>query len=157
MLRFGDAFLVSENRIRTMTDEIEEPEPEIPPEYRADIDMDAYDSEELDPPDWITDLDREILALLGNTGVIMTPAVIAKNIERARSSISRRLNTLEAGGMVEKVERGHYKISDEGHARMIQDVPMAPPKGVDSDENWLSIKILTPEEIKELKEKGRLD
>jgi DNA-binding transcriptional ArsR family regulator len=140
-----------------MTDEIEGPEPEIPPEYRADIDMDAYDSEELDPPDWITDLDREILALLGNTGVIMTPAVIAKNIDRARSSISRRLNTLEAGGMVEKVERGHYKISDEGHARMIQDVPVAPPEGVDSDEDWMAFRILKPEEVTKIEEEGRLD
>jgi DNA-binding transcriptional ArsR family regulator len=139
-----------------MTDEIDGPEPEIPPEYQADIDMDAYDWEDLDPPDWITDLDREILALLGNTRVIMTPAVIAKNLDRARSSISRRLNTLEAGGMVEKVERGHYKISDEGHARMYEKIPCEAPDGANKKEGWVTYKILTPEKKEELEEKGRL-
>lgn len=139
-----------------MTDETRAPEPEIPPQMQADVDLGAYDWEKLDPPEWLTDLDREILALLGNSMIIMTPAVIAKNIDRSRSSVSRRLNTLEAGGMVEKVERGHYRISDEGHAKMYQKIPVTPPEG-HKGENWVTYRILTPKELDQFEEDGKLD
>jgi len=140
-----------------MTDDHGPPEPDpIPARLRADIDTDEYDWEDLDPPEWITDLDREILALLGRTKVIMTPALIAKNIDGTRSSVSRRLSTLQAGGMVEKVERGHYRISDEGHARMYEEVPVTAPPGSDEDENWITWTILTPDELEELQENGEL-
>lgn len=130
-----------------MAEENRPPEPEpIPEKFRADIDLDSYDWEELDPPEWITDLDREILALLGNSGLIMTPSIIAKNTDRSRSSVSRRLNTLEAGEMVEKVERGHYKISDEGYARMLQKLRW---KDEESDTEWVSNRILSPDELAE--------
>jgi len=64
-------------------------------------------------PEWTTDLDKEILELL-NSEIIMTPAVIAENIDRSRGAVSRRLGTLEAGGLVEKQGRGKYKISSDG-------------------------------------------
>jgi predicted transcriptional regulator len=135
-----------------------EPEPE-PPEphpldklrakYGVTWDTDEYDHEELDPPDWITDLDREICVLLSR-GLIFTPSLIAKNLDRPRSSISRRLNTLEAGGIVEKIERGHYTLTDEGHARMLETVEVDKieenPKP-DDDRNWVTFKVLTPEEV----------
>lgn len=119
----------------------------IADKHRVDIPVDEYDWKELDPPDWITDLDREILALLGNSRLIMTPAIIAKNIDRPRSSVSNRLNTLEAGGMVEKVERGHYRISDEGFARMRQKIPA---EIIGGPEDLVSYRILTPEEVESL-------
>jgi DNA-binding transcriptional ArsR family regulator len=133
--------------------------PDIPPEqvpdkYRAEIDLTGYDYEELDPPDWITDLDREILALLGNSRLVITPAIIAKNIDRSRSSVSRRLNTLGAGGMVEKVERGHYKITEEGLARMYREVPVEAPPERDDDENWRTYRIPTPKDLEEIEENG---
>lgn len=64
-------------------------------------------------PEWATDLDREIVKIL-NSELIMTPAVIAENIDRSRGAVSRRLGTLEAGGLVEKHGRGKYKITSEG-------------------------------------------
>ena len=64
-------------------------------------------------PEWTTDLDKEILELL-NSELIMTPAVIAENIDRSRGAVARRLGTLEAGGLVEKHGRGKYKITAEG-------------------------------------------
>jgi DNA-binding transcriptional ArsR family regulator len=139
-----------------MTDEVNPPEPEIPPEYQAEVELDD-DWEELEPPDWITDLDREILALLGNHLIIMTPSIIAKNIDRSRSSVSRRLNTLEAGGLVEKVERGHYKISKEGLSRMQEEIPFESPLEEDDDRIWYSYKIPTPKQIEELEENEKLD
>lgn len=117
-------------------------------DYGYKIDITSYNFESLDPPDWITDLDREILALLGRSQLIMTPSIIGKNIDRSRSSISRRLNTLEAGKMVEKVERGHYRITDEGYARMAVEVTSDDLESI--PDGFKTIKILTPDEIREI-------
>ena len=126
----------------------------IPRDMRVDLDFAEFDWEEMEPPEWITGLDREILSLLGNTAIILTPAVIAKNIDRSRSSVSRRLSTLEAGDMVEKTERGHYQISNEGYARMTQRFPTEPPE--DQEGNSILTKILTSEELEELDREGKL-
>lgn len=64
-------------------------------------------------PEWTTEMDREILEVLSRLR-ILTPAVIADNIGRSREAVSRRLNTLEAGGLVSKVERGKYTITIDG-------------------------------------------
>lgn len=104
-----------------------------------------YDHEELSPPDWITDLDREICKLLA-TGLILTPSVIGKNIDRPRSSISNRLSTLEAGGLVEKVERGHYKLTEKGYATMLETVEVERSEGGSEEKTWTTTKVLSPEE-----------
>jgi hypothetical protein len=116
-------------------------------EHGFNLTTGSYNHEDMDPPDWITDLDREICGLLRH-GLILTPSVLAKNLDRPRSSISRRLNTLEAGNIVEKVERGHYKMTEEGLARMLQKVTVEelgeePPYSGD----WHAVKILSPEEV----------
>lgn len=64
-------------------------------------------------PDWLTDMDKEILEVL-TTDLILTPSVIAENIGRSRKGVSNRLNALQAGGVVEKIDRGKYRISDKG-------------------------------------------
>lgn len=63
-------------------------------------------------PEWTTEMDREILEIL-NTELVLTPTVIAENIDRSRGAISRRLNALEAGGLVKKTDRGKYVITKE--------------------------------------------
>lgn len=67
-------------------------------------------SEEL--PEWTTEMDREILKVLCSE-LVLTPAIIAENIDRSREAVSRRLNTLEAGELVKKVERGKYQITND--------------------------------------------
>jgi len=124
-------------------------------EQGFDLTTGTYDHEEMAPPDWITDLDREICGLLRH-GLILTPSVLAKNLDRPRSSISRRLNTLEAGNIVEKVERGHYKMTEEGYAKMIEKVSMKelgedPP----DSQTWYTTKILSPEEAERLENNER--
>lgn len=57
-------------------------------------------------------MDREILEVLCSE-LVLTPAIIAENIGRSREAVSRRLNTLEAGELVRKVDRGKYRITDE--------------------------------------------
>ena len=124
-------------------------------EHGFNLTTGSYDHEEMDPPDWITDLDREICGLLRH-GLILTPSVLAKNLDRPRSSISRRLNTLEAGNIVEKVERGHYKMTEEGLARMLQTVNV---ENIEDDPepepDWTVMKVLTPEEAEKLEASER--
>lgn len=72
---------------------------------------------ENDLPDWATEMDEEILEML-NIGWTFTPTVISDNIDRSREAVSRRLNTLEAGGLVEKVDRGKYRITEEADGMM---------------------------------------
>lgn len=57
--------------------------------------------------------DERILELL-STGMMLSPQVIAKNIGKSRSHVSRRLSELTDYGLVERVERGYYEITDLG-------------------------------------------
>lgn len=66
-----------------------------------------------DKPDWMTGADAYILFVL-YTGLTLTPSIIAENTGVSRVTVSRRLSTLQAGGYVEKVGRGKYKITTEG-------------------------------------------
>ncbi|WP_083861948.1 replication/maintenance protein RepL [Halogeometricum pallidum] len=66
-----------------------------------------------DTPDWFTGADAHILFVM-YTGLILTPSVIAENTNVSRVTVSRRLNTLQAGGLVEKVGRGKYQITPDG-------------------------------------------
>lgn len=64
-------------------------------------------------PDWMTDMDMEILEVLSQ-GLTLSPSIIAENIDRSRVGVNRRLSTLQASGFVTKIERGKYKISEKG-------------------------------------------
>ena len=64
-------------------------------------------------PDWLTDMDKEILEVL-RSGLILTPSIISENIGRSRKGVSNRINSLQAGELVKKVDRGKYRITDEG-------------------------------------------
>lgn len=66
-----------------------------------------------DTPDWLTGADAYILFVL-TSGLTLTPGVIAENTGVSRVTVSRRLSTLRAGGLVEKVDRGKYKITADG-------------------------------------------
>jgi len=68
----------------------------------------------------MTEMDDLILEVL-SSGLTLTPAVIAENIDRDihRTSVARRVSTLQAGGFVEKVRRGHYRAA--GHVTVNAD------------------------------------
>ncbi|QSG05923.1 winged helix-turn-helix domain-containing protein [Halapricum desulfuricans] len=70
-------------------------------------------SNEDDEFDWLTEMDKEILNVLG-TDLTLTPSVIAENINRSQKGVGNRLSALQAGGLVEKVKRGKYKITEKG-------------------------------------------
>lgn len=77
-------------------------------------------------PDWLTEMDEEILEVM-STGLMLGPTAIAENIDRSREGVSNRLNSLQAGGLVEKIERGKYEITDEGYR-----IYVGAPEGLES-------------------------
>lgn len=65
-------------------------------------------------PDWMMPIDETILQTLATSGLILTPAVIAFNADYSREEVNRRLTKLTAEGLVDRVERGKYRLTEEG-------------------------------------------
>lgn len=66
------------------------------------------------PADWMLPIDDAILSLFHGTDLVLTPSIIAYNIDYSRDEVNRRLVKLEQRGFVEKVERGKYRITAFG-------------------------------------------
>jgi predicted transcriptional regulator len=64
--------------------------------------------------DWMTQLDDEILELLDSSELVLSPSIIAFNINRSREGVADRIAMLTDYGLIEKVERGKYRITGEG-------------------------------------------
>ncbi len=66
--------------------------------------------------------DDRILDLLGESGLILSPAVMAKNIDYSRNWISRRIGKLVEAGLIDQVDDGYYRISDLGCAYLAGEI-----------------------------------
>lgn len=64
--------------------------------------------------DWMLPIDDAILALFHSTDLVLTPSIIAYNIDYSREEVNRRLVELEERGLVQKPERGKYRITTLG-------------------------------------------
>ena len=74
------------------------------------------------PGEWMQlPTDERILEVL-STGLILSPQVIAKNIEKSRVHVSRRLSTLVEYGLASRVERGYYEITELGEQYLAGDL-----------------------------------
>lgn len=58
--------------------------------------------------------DNRILELLDESGLILSPAVLAINLEYSRNWISRRISILVDAGLVEQVDGAYYRITEKG-------------------------------------------
>ena len=65
--------------------------------------------------------DDRILEVL-ESGFRFTPAVIAENIDKSRTHVSRRLSDLTENGLVEKPKRGYYEITERGRDYLAGDL-----------------------------------
>jgi len=72
--------------------------------------------------EWMNQTDDRILEILAESDLILTPAVIAKNLEYTRNWVSRRIGKLENAGLVEPVDSGYYRISDRGRAYLAGEI-----------------------------------
>ena len=66
--------------------------------------------------DWMNQTDDRILETLDESDLILTPAVLAKNLEYSRSWVSERISKLRETGLVENVDGSYYRITDQGRA-----------------------------------------
>ncbi|MFB6105002.1 MAG: helix-turn-helix domain-containing protein [Halobacteriaceae archaeon] len=76
-----------------------------------------------DPADWMTPMDDDVLELFDSTDLVLTPAVIAENLEYSRGEVNRHLSALEDHGLVEKVDRGKYRLTSDGEAYLRGETP----------------------------------
>lgn len=66
------------------------------------------------PAEWMTPMDDQILELFHSSELVLTPAIIAYNIDYSRGEVNRHLVELQNHGLVEKVERGKYRMTRKG-------------------------------------------
>lgn len=66
------------------------------------------------PPEWMLPIDDAILELFHNSDLVLTPSIVAYNIDYSREEVNRRLAELEDRGYVERVERGKYRVTTLG-------------------------------------------
>ena len=69
------------------------------------------------PADWMQlPIDERILEVLHSSDLILSPTIIAENIDKSRGEVSRRLSELTDRSLVERLERGRYQITEDGRA-----------------------------------------
>lgn len=73
--------------------------------------------------EWMLPVDDEILGLFHSKELVLTPAIIAYNIDYSREEVNRRLVELESRGFVAKVERGKYRITSLGNQYVEGGIP----------------------------------
>ena len=66
------------------------------------------------PPEWMLPIDDAILELFHSSDLVLTPSIVAYNIDYSREEVNRRLAELEDRGYVERVERGKYRVTALG-------------------------------------------
>jgi len=64
--------------------------------------------------EWMAPMDEEILELFHSAHLVLTPTIIAFNLDHSRESVSRRLSALTENGLVERVDRGKYRMTGLG-------------------------------------------
>ena len=66
--------------------------------------------------------DDRILQALEETGMMLTPVVLAKNLDYSRTWVSTRISKLVDAGLIENPEGSFYQITDRGRAYLAGDL-----------------------------------
>lgn len=66
------------------------------------------------PREWMRPIDERILELFHSSDLVLSPSIIAYNIDYSSKEVNRRLSTLTDHGFIERVERGKYRMTDIG-------------------------------------------
>lgn len=78
------------------------------------------------PPSWMTPMDDDILELFHSADLVLTPAIIAYNLEYSREEVNRRLSELENHDVVERVDRGKYRTTRRGEQYILGGLRSSP-------------------------------
>lgn len=66
------------------------------------------------PASWMQlPIDERILEVL-DSGFLLSPTIIAENIDKTREEVNRRLTVLTDKGLVKRIRRGRYEIGSRG-------------------------------------------
>jgi len=77
------------------------------------------------PASWMQlPIDDRILESLDTSDMILSPSVIAINIDKSRDEVNRRLSTLVEYELVTRVQRGYYQITDRGQQYLKGDIDL---------------------------------
>lgn len=88
------------------------------------------------PASWMQlPIDDRILEALASSGMILSPSVIAINIDKSRSQVNRRLSVLVEYGLVTRVKRGYYEVTSTGEAYLEGDLDASAFTDDDDTEN----------------------
>lgn len=71
--------------------------------------------------EWMTPMDDLLLEALESSDMVLSPSIISFNLDLSREAVNRRLQELADHGLVEKIERGKYEITDEGRGYLSGD------------------------------------
>lgn len=66
--------------------------------------------------------DDRILELLSDSGLALSPASVAVNLDYSRNWISRRMSKLQDENLIEKVNGSHYQITARGEAYLAGEI-----------------------------------
>jgi len=83
------------------------------------------------PGEWMVPMDDEILELFHSAHLVLTPAIIAYNIDHSREEVNRRLTSLRGRGLVDRVERGKYRITQLGEEYLRGELATEGPEPTD--------------------------
>jgi predicted transcriptional regulator len=72
--------------------------------------------------DWMTHMDDLVLEILRSSGLVLSPSIIAFNLDASREAVNRRLKELTEYGLVERIERGKYRITRNGETYLDGDL-----------------------------------
>ncbi|MDF9748142.1 winged-helix domain-containing protein [Natrinema salsiterrestre] len=64
--------------------------------------------------EWMAPMDDEILSVFYDANLVLTPSIIAFNIGFSQKEVNRRLLELEEHGLIERVKRGKYQLTERG-------------------------------------------
>jgi len=81
----------------------------------------------------MTQADDRILETLEDSGLRLSPRILAANIDYSRHYIARRLAKLEEEGLVIKIEEGLYEITEKGRAYLAGDLDAEDLEGEQRD------------------------
>ena len=72
--------------------------------------------------EWMNQTDDRVLELLDESGLILSPAVVAINLGYTRNWVSRRMTKLEEADLLRRVDGGYYEITDLGRAYLTGEI-----------------------------------
>jgi Mn-dependent DtxR family transcriptional regulator len=64
--------------------------------------------------EWMNQTDDRILELLDESGLELSPAILARDLDYSRSWVSRRLKKLLNAGLVSVEDSSYYSITQKG-------------------------------------------